>query len=101
MITTSPPTVVGIFKDPTHAAAAVRALRQAGFSREDLGLAAREWHEPFQEVRVDLQEASERGAKTGAITGGALGVVAGIAGAALLPVGAPIFLGVLGPVLAG
>jgi hypothetical protein len=101
MITTSPPTVIGIFKDPAHAAAAVRALREAGFAPEDIGLAAREWQEPFREVRLDLQEASESGAKTGALTGGALGVAAGIAGAALLPLGAPIFLGVLGPVLAG
>jgi len=83
---------VGIFQDPDQAVAAFLALRQAGFPEKTIALAARQRHEAFRKVRVDLQEAATKGAAVGALAGGGIGVAAG-AGAALIPGVGPVLLG--------
>src|SRR6516165_8680664 len=89
----STPLVVGIFQEPAQAAKAVRELLQAGFKRKDIGLAAREWHGAFDEVRVDLQQEATEGAVAGAIAGGGVGAAAGLTAAALVPGAAAVLLG--------
>jgi uncharacterized membrane protein len=95
MTATETSTVVGIFEDQKHAAEAIRALRQAGFTREQIGLAAREWAEAYADVRVDLQHQADEGAVAGAVAGGAAGVLAGVAGVALIPGVGPVLVGTL------
>lgn len=87
--------VVGVFDDAAAAARAVRALREAGFDRQDIGLAARHVAEEFQDVRLDLQEDSTHGAVTGALAGGGVGAALGAAAAALVPGVGPILAGSL------
>jgi len=89
----SPTTVVGIFDDHAQALEALRALKQAGFRDEQIGIASREWVRKLGEVRVDEQHAAEQGAATGAVVGATLGATIGLVGAVFLPGAIPLLAG--------
>jgi hypothetical protein len=95
MTANNPSIVVGIFEKPGEAAEAIRALQEAGFRNDQIGLAAREWAEELAGVRVDLQHNAAEGAAVGALAGGGVGVVAGALGAALVPGVGPVLAGAL------
>jgi hypothetical protein len=86
-------TVVGIFDDQEHAKKAIQALKEAGFTDAQIGVASREWSRQLQEVPVDQQHIAERGAVTGALVGGGLGAAVGLMGAVLIPGAAPVVAG--------
>jgi hypothetical protein len=86
-------TVVGIFDDQNHALEALRALRRAGFTDQQLGLASRHAVGEPELAQVDTQQHAGDGAITGAAVGGGIGAVAGAVVAGAVPV--------VGPVLAG
>jgi len=83
-------TVVGVFNDRARAQEAVRALKQAGFREEQIGVVAR--HE-------ETEHAVAEGSKAGA--GAATGLAAGAGIAALWSLGISLgVLPVIGPILA-
>src|SRR5262249_14672388 len=87
-------TVLGIFDDQGHALKAIRNLRAAGFTEDQLGLASRRWVADAPELaQVHLQQTAGDSAVTGAAVGGGIGAVAGAVAASVIPV--------VGPVLAG
>jgi hypothetical protein len=93
MIASSATTVVGIFDNQEQAAAGIRALKQAGFTDAQIGVSSRHWSHEGEGVRLDEQHVAEQGAVAGAVVGGTLGAVLGLAGAVLLPGAAPILAG--------
>src|SRR5260370_35268463 len=76
-------TVIGIFDDQNHALEALRALRRAGFTEEQIGLASRHGAGEPELAQVDTHKRARDGAITGAAVGGGIGAVAGavVAGA--------------------
>ena len=86
-------TVVGIFEDQNHALEAIRALRRAGFTDQQLGLASRHGVGEPELPQVDTQQHAGDASVTGAAVGGGIGAVAGAVVAGTIPV--------VGPVLAG
>jgi len=91
----SPTTAVGVFDTPIAAEAAIRALKEAGFSDAQVGIASREWSQRFANVNVDDQHAAEKGALAGAAVGGGVGAVLGLVGAMVVPGVAPLVAGSL------
>jgi hypothetical protein len=89
-----PRVVVALFRDRVAAEHAIRALQDAGFSRDGIGVATRD---PATEARLGEGDSkAAEGAATGALSGGALGGLVGL----LVGVGALAIPG-LGPVIAG
>jgi hypothetical protein len=88
-------TAVGIFENHDRAEEAVNALRRAGFPEEQIGFVARNLATPREGAPTDTREHHvAEGAAAGAVGGGAIGTIAGLAVAAgLIPP--------LGPVVAG
>jgi hypothetical protein len=85
--------VVGMFSRREAAEAAIRDLRAAGFTEEQIGLA-------MQEIEPGAPTAE--GAATGALSGGVLGGLLGLLGSLLIPGLGPVVLGgVLASTLAG
>jgi len=93
MLLSSTTTVPGIFDEKEQATRAIAALKKAGFSDGQIGVASREWSRKFQDVPVDEQHTAEHGAVTGAVVGGGLGATLGLVGALLVPGGIPILAG--------
>jgi hypothetical protein len=89
-------TVVGVFKDRTHAAAAVKDLYQAGFNEQQIGIARRGADDDLKGT-VSADDAGT-GAATGAVAGAIAG--AGVGGLVGLGVVSGV-IPVLGPVIAG
>ena len=86
-------TVVGMFGRRDQAEAALRALREAGFSEEGLGMAMRDGAPPSP---------TAEGAATGALSGGVIGGLMGLLGSLLIPGVGPIVIGgVLASTLGG
>jgi hypothetical protein len=88
-------TVVGVFEDQAHAAKAIPALKQGGFTDAQIGIASRELARQFEGVAVKEQHRTEHGALAGALVGGGVGAALGLAGAAFIPGVAPLLAGSL------
>jgi len=93
MLLTSTTTVPGIFDENEQAARAIEALKKAGFTDAQIGVASREWSRKLQDVPVEEQHTAEHGAVTGAVVGGSLGATLGLVGALLVPGAIPILAG--------
>lgn len=91
----SPTTAVGIFDTPTAAQTAIGALKEAGFTDAQIGIASREWSKRFANVNVDDQQAAETGAIAGAAVGAGVGAVLGLVGAMVVPGFGPLVAGSL------
>lgn len=88
-----PRVVVALFPEREAAENAIRALQDAGFSRQGIGVAVRD---RTSEAPVDGESKAAAGAATGAVSGGVLGGILGL----LVGAGALVIPG-LGPVIAG
>ena len=103
-------TVVGLFRDRGDAERAIGDLRDAGFTREQIGIAIHDRGAiPGADINHinDIAESADaaqggRGAAAGAVSGGLLGGIIGLLGSLLLPGLGPIIVGgVLESVLVG
>jgi hypothetical protein len=94
-------TVVGIFPTRAEAEAAIRELKGAGFTDQQIGVATQDdttGGEPFPERAA----APAEGAATGALSGGVVGGLIGLLGSILVPGLGPLVVGgVLASTLAG
>lgn len=88
-------TVAGLFRDRHDAERAIEALRDAGFTREQIGIAMRD-RTAQGEVVEETGTHAAGGAATGIVGGGLLGALAGF----LVATGALAIPGI-GPVVAG
>jgi hypothetical protein len=88
-------TVAGVFKDRHDAERAIEALRDAGFTREQIGIALRDRTAQGEMVEETGTHAAD-GAAAGIVGGGLLGALAGF----LVATGALAIPGI-GPVVAG
>ncbi len=87
-------TVIGVFDDRDDAEDAIKALKEAGFPADQIGVAARDRNAAGALAEETGTEAGT-GAATGALTGGLLGGVAGW----LIGIGALAIPGI-GPLIA-
>jgi hypothetical protein len=87
--------VVGHFRDRDGAERGIRALRDAGFPLDQIGVAMRDRSEQTELIEDTGTKAAE-GAAAGAVSGGVLGGILGL----LIGTGALVIPGV-GPVVAG
>jgi hypothetical protein len=85
-------TAIGLFRDRSHAENAIRALRQAGFREDQIGMAMPE-SASARAPKVDAAEEVAEGATVGALTGGVVGGLVGLLGSLLIPGVGPILLG--------
>jgi uncharacterized protein (TIGR02271 family) len=92
---TTQSTVVGLFHNQADAERAIRRLKEAGFSEDQIGVALKDRKRQDELIEGTGTQAAE-GAATGAIGGGVLGGVIGL----LAGVGALAIPGV-GPIIAG
>jgi hypothetical protein len=98
--------VIALFLDPEAAAEAVRQLKEAGFTNEEIGAIMRK-RGPKGELLEELVEGEDldveaEAVKTGAATGGVIGGVFGLLGSLLIPGLGPVTLaGVLASTLLG
>jgi hypothetical protein len=86
-------TAVGVFEGHEPAAKAIRALKAAGFSDGQIGVASREWSKHFDDVGIQQQQAAGDGAVTGAAVGAGLGATLGLVGGILIPGLLPVVAG--------
>ena len=95
-------TVVGLFRDRRDAERAINDLRDAGFTREQIGIAINDKTEQRElEQSTDTAPAG-KGAAAGAVSGGLVGGIIGLLGSLLVPGLWPIIVGgVLESVLVG
>lgn len=93
-------TVVGLFKQRSQAGAAIRELKRAGFTDEQLGVAMHDHPDRSAPVEDSDTEVAE-GATVGALTGGVLGSLVGLLGSLLIPGVGPILVGGVLASLAG
>ncbi len=95
-------TVVGLFRDRGDAEQAMQELKDAGFTREQIGLAIKDRGEQ-RDVPNDTETSQAgRGAAAGAVSGGLVGGIIGLLGWLLIPGIGPIVAGgVLESVLVG
>src|SRR5688572_25277893 len=89
--------IVGLFPDPEAAAQAIRQLKDAGFTNEEIGAIMRK-RGPTGELLTELVEGEDleleaEAVKTGAATGGIVGGLLGLLGSLLVPGLGPITLG--------
>lgn len=85
-------TVTALFDTYDHAASAVRALKDSGFSSDDISLVANNATGEVSADDTDAGEGAAAGAGVGAVAGGGAGLLAGL-GAIAIPG--------IGPVIAG
>lgn len=90
-----PRVVVALFRDRVAAENAIRALQDAGFPRDAIGVAMRD-RTAQGRLAAETDSKAAEGAATGALSGGALGGLVGL----LVGIGALAIPG-LGPVIAG
>ncbi|HET8836963.1 MAG TPA: general stress protein [Gemmatimonadales bacterium] len=88
-------TVVGLFADQTAAQRGIEALKAAGFSEQEIGVAARD-KEQQKGLTESTGTGAAEGAGKGAVGGGVLGGIVGL----LAGVGALVIPGI-GPIIAG
>lgn len=94
-------TVVGVFEDRQHANQAITELHQAGFDKNQIGVATRHADGVADASSTEHETHAGSGALTGALTGLGLGALAGLGVlAGVIPVVGPaIAAGTLGVVL--
>src|SRR5512141_1686487 len=90
-----PRVVVALFRHSAAAENAIRALQDAGFPRDAIGVAVRD-RTAQGRLAAETDSKAAEGAATGALSGGALGGLVGL----LVGIGALAIPG-LGPVIAG
>jgi len=94
-------TVVGLFARREEADAAIRDLKAAGFSDQQVGVALQDRAEQT-ELLESTGVSEAEGAATGAVSGGIVGGLIGLLGSLLIPGVGPILVGgVLASTLAG
>jgi hypothetical protein len=94
-------TVVGLFHNRQHAEAAIRDLKRAGFTDEQIGVAMLDTGEQRELMDTTTSNAAE-GAAKGALSGGVVGGLIGLLGSLLVPGVGPIIVGgVLASTLTG
>lgn len=94
-------TVVGIFTDRSDAENAIRELKDAGFTEQEIGVAMQDRTEQRQLMDTTGSTAAE-GAATGVLSGGVVGGLIGLLGSLLIPGVGPIVVGgVLASTLTG
>jgi uncharacterized membrane protein len=94
-------TVVGLFKNRHHAEAAIRDLKKAGFTDEQIGVAMQDSSEQKELMDTTSSNTAE-GAAKGAVSGGVVGGLIGLLGSLLVPGVGPIVVGgVLASTLTG
>jgi uncharacterized protein (TIGR02271 family) len=99
--TDSTQTIVGLFTDRARAEQAIRDLKSAGFSDEQIGVAMQNREEQQQLIDDTGSQAAE-GAAKGAVSGGLVGGLIGLLGSLLIPGVGPIVVGgVLASALTG
>jgi hypothetical protein len=104
-------TVVGLFKEQSRAEDAIRDLKQAGFTNEQIGVVTRDRkgreeglasesrtqatanEEELDKVVKDTAAGMAEGASVGAITGGVIGGLVGLIGSLLIPGLGPVVVG--------
>ena len=86
-------TVVGLFRDRNDAEQAISDLKDAGFTREQIGIAIKDRSEQRELTEGTESSAVGQGAAAGAISGGLVGGIIGLLGSLLIPG--------LGPIVAG
>jgi hypothetical protein len=104
MVRTTACTVMGVFNTRGHAERAIDSLRHAGFSAEQIGVAA-----PGENLHQDesptakLEKTAEKGAVSGVVTGTFVGALAGTAiVTGLIPgIGPVIAVGILAGIVGG
>jgi hypothetical protein len=89
-------TVVGLFPDQERAEQAIAALKTAGFTGDQIGMALRDRTAQGVLLEGTGTQVAEEAATTGALGGGLLGGLSGL----LIGIGALVIPG-LGPVVAG
>ena len=94
-------TVVGLFRDRADAEQAISNLKEAGFTRDQVGIAIKDRGEQ-RELADSTDTTPAKGAAAGAVTGGLVGGIIGLLGSLLVPGLGPIVVGgVLESVLVG
>lgn len=96
-------TVAGVFDGPNHAKLALVALRDAGFTGEQISLVAKERKEGYR-ATMEANMAGEDagvGAATGGVLGAAAGGLIGLSALAIPVVGDIVGLGILWAALTG
>ena len=94
-------TVVGLFTDRSDAEQAIRDLKDAGFSEQQIGVATQD-REAQRRLMEDTGSTAAEGAATGALSGGVVGGLIGLLGSLLIPGVGPIVVGgVLASTLTG
>jgi len=106
MILSSATITLGVFEKEEEARAAIAALKEAGFTDDQIGVASKRWSKDLEAVRVDRQHTAEKGAVRGSMVGSGIGAVLGLVGGILVPGVIPIvagsaILGLLGGAAAG
>jgi hypothetical protein len=101
-------TVVGLFKDRSRAEDAIRDLKNAGFTNEQIGVVTRDRKDRTEDesrsaARVDRDDPGKivdetaaglaEGATVGAVTGGVIGGLVGLIGSLLIPGLGPVVVG--------
>jgi len=94
-------TIVGLFSERRHAEQAIRDLKAAGFTEEQIGVAMQN-REEQQNLMEDTGSQAAEGAAKGAVSGGIVGGLIGLLGSLLIPGVGPIVVGgVLASALTG
>ncbi|MFL5330741.1 MAG: hypothetical protein ACJ8C4_17720 [Gemmataceae bacterium] len=88
-------TAVGVFDDKNQAGIAIDALKKAGFTEQQIGVASHEVTKHFGGVNAQEQHTAESGAIRGSLVGTGVGAVLGLAGASLIPGVLPFVAGSL------
>jgi heat induced stress protein YflT len=99
-------TVVGLFQSRTEAEEAIRDLKNAGFTNEQIGVATRDQDSPkegriepmedepeIESIEEDTGSGMAEGAAVGAVTGGVVGGLVGLIGSLLVPGLGPVVVG--------
>src|SRR6185295_5008059 len=85
-------TVVGLFTERSDAEQAIRDLKDAGFSEQQIGVAMQD-REAQRRLTEDTGSTAAEGAATGALSGGVVGGLIGLLGSLLIPGVGPIVVG--------
>lgn len=93
MVLSSATITVGVFEEEAEVVKAIDALKQAGFSDDQIGVASKRWSKELEAVRVDKQRVAEKGAVRGSLVGSGIGAVLGLVGGILVPGVIPIVAG--------
>ncbi len=93
MLLASSTTVPGIFETNAEATKAIAALKKAGFTDAQIGVASREWSRKLEGVEVGEQHAAAKGAINGSLIGGGVGATLGLVGAIFVPGVIPLIAG--------